>query len=92
MRQQDLFPMARLTDPLSSHRAADELEQSGALGRQHQEALYLVQQHPGSTALQLAGGDFRLMIRLRKRLPELRERGLVCSESNGVQDQKWSPV
>ena len=70
---------------MSSHVAADRLEKSGRAARQAAEALSLVYQWPGRTSKELAGleypddeiGRLRLYDRLKRRMSELREQGLI---------------
>ena len=78
-------PMARRSDPESSHVAATRLEASGQLGKARSEALVLVRRHPYRTARELAAiaypddelGADRCFRRIGRRLSELRTAGLV---------------
>lgn len=79
----DLFdyaaPIARDSDPASSHVAAREHTASGARARQCDLILALVRAHPDRTAAELAaasGGELD-DVRCRKRLPDLRAAGRV---------------
>jgi len=63
---------ARASDPQSSWIAAAALKSSGELSRQQMRAFSLVT-GVARTAAELASGDYRLEIMLRKRLPELRD-------------------
>lgn len=82
MKQPNLFsapPRARLTDPISSHIAADRAQASGRIGRQQAEARRLVLRWPGLTAKALAQAAepldelarLRLYDRLKRRLSEV---------------------
>lgn len=89
-------PMARTTDPDSSHAAADKLEASGTAQRQRDEALALVQRWPGMSANQLARlsrpkcpACTRNM--LSRRLAELRTEGLVDCLRSGSRELRWYP-
>lgn len=48
-------PRARKADVSSSHRAADEIEGSGAVAEQQRIALAAIRSYPGSTSKELAG-------------------------------------
>lgn len=88
---------ARRSDPDSSHRAADEGEQSGRIARRLAAALEAVRRFPGATSAELAElaaapdgldvGSWR--VELRRRLPELRDRGLVKRTRLGKADRRW---
>lgn len=71
---------ARQGDPESSWVAGRGLRDSGRQAEQQTRAFALVTTEP-RTAAELAHGDYRLEIMLRKRLPELRDLGRV---RNGV--------
>lgn len=82
--QQSLFdqsplntPIARRSDPATSHAAAKEITESGARGRQHQEVLELVKAHPKLTSRELAVFSQLDRYILARRLPELEAAGLV---------------
>jgi hypothetical protein len=79
---------ARASDPQSSWDAAAKLKASGELSRQQARALALVTDWP-QTAAELAAGDYRLEIMLRKRLPELREAGQVVNGAPRDGAQTW---
>jgi hypothetical protein len=86
MTQQELFaspievalatPVARRSDPESSHLAAREVTDSGRREGQCLGVLALLKKHPLSTSLELAkyGYDRHTIAR---RLPQLEEAGLV---------------
>ena len=68
--------IARESDPISSHLAADEITRSGARVRQLVAVLILVCQHPGKTSLELAQYGLDRYI-IARRLPELERSGTV---------------
>lgn len=72
-----LFAAARRTDPETSHLAAVAVEISGTARLQRRRCLDGVREHPGVTAAELAA--FLAMERHApsRRLPELRQAGLV---------------
>lgn len=70
-------PMARTTDPLSSHLAAGEIEGSGRRASQQVEALAAVRKHSGSTSHELAEATGLDRYALARRLGEVEERGLI---------------
>jgi len=72
------FPMARASDPQTSHEAADRALASGAVYGQRAAVLGAVKRRPGATAGELARdlGHATNHVTCR-RLPELRARGLV---------------
>jgi len=76
--------LARVDEPTSraAVRGEDAAEQ---IGRGRLEALRLLQAATGPvTAAELAGDDYRLLIRLRKRLPDLAHHGLAESPGERV--------
>ena len=81
MIQQSLFDRAharaRRTDPQSSHAAAFHVEQSGKAGKQRIQAGAAVLAHPGCTSAELADRTGLDRYMLARRLPELRDDGLV---------------
>ena len=68
---------ARRTDPQSSHAAGRKVEANGKASDQRAQCLQAVERFPGHTSQELADklGFDRYM--LARRLPELRQRGLV---------------
>lgn len=83
MNQPDLFARAkaRATDPATSHIAAEEIEVSGKASTQRRACLVMVRREPGLTSAEIAkelGWERHVPAR---RLPELRESGLV---KNGI--------
>jgi len=94
-----LPPRSRNTDVASSHRAEAAAKRSGVMRGQRMIALSLVEKYPGKTAAELAqfhapldaAEQFKTMIWLRKRLPELREMKLVRTTQIGSGDLMWWP-
>lgn len=69
---------ARRNDPSTSKAAGKRVEKSGKAARQRELVLELVRDNPGKTSLelwQLSGLSDRYVC--SRRLPELRERGLI---------------
>lgn len=90
-------PIARASDPVTSHLAAEHVTQSGIRSRQQHAVLAIVKLYPGRTSQELAryGID---RYALARRLPELDDAGLVrrgemrrCSVS-GRQALTWWAV
>lgn len=69
--------LARRDDPHTSKEAAQELVESGELGRQHLKVLALVYSSPGNTSAELAGEDLGLRYQIARRLPELERLGWI---------------
>jgi CRP-like cAMP-binding protein len=70
---------ARNTDPSTSHVAASAVEATGTAISQRERCLMAAYDKPGSTA-----GEIAMVVGLdrhtvSKRLPELRERNLICN-------------
>ena len=84
--------MARRTDHLSSHVAADKLEASGAAQSQRAEALALVTRWPGMSSKQLARLANVDRYRLGRRLPELLREGRVKAIKAGTREICWFPA
>lgn len=83
-KQPDLFHQppvgaasARATDPATSHLAARRAEASGAAGCARERIEYYVGQRPGLTAAEIAEALQMERHVPSRRLPELRELGLV---------------
>ncbi len=70
---------ARRTDPLTSHQAAEEAEASGRAHAQRQLCLAEVLKNPGKTAAEIAVATGLERHAPSRRLPELREAGLVTN-------------
>src|SRR5688572_18074352 len=82
--QLDMFtpqPVARArnTDPLTSYQAAGQVERSGVAHGQRRACLEVVQVHSGLTAAEIAERAGLERHAASRRLPELREAGLVRS-------------
>ena len=74
-----LRPIAAAADPRTSHQAARQLERSGELGKRLRATLIALGEWVGAppTSHELAGRDERRRYEYGRRLPDLRERGLV---------------
>jgi DNA-binding MarR family transcriptional regulator len=70
--------IARNTDPITSHIAAQQITLSGARGRQQRIALRAVIEHPGLTSRELAALCSLDRYQMARRLPELEEADLVA--------------
>ena len=83
--------MARSADPASSHAAAERIDAKG----QRVLVLGLVKAHPGRTARQydqMLHDEKRWNRTAGRRLPELRNLGLIRSAQGGTREQRWFPV
>jgi len=70
-------PIARLTDPETSHKAAEEITASGTRDEQAEMVLNMVRSRPGLTSRELAE-QFNVSRYIPgRRLSELRDLGLV---------------
>src|SRR5690606_15058935 len=90
-------PVARNTDPESSHEAAEFVTMSGKRAAQQQIAAKVVEQYPGLTSLELAKRVRMDRYMLARRLPECEAQGTVrrgqirrCSKS-GRLAATWYP-
>jgi hypothetical protein len=90
--------LARKTDPATSHQAAQQIERNGRAAKQRDACLLWVNQRPGSTAAEIAAlAELERHVPSR-RLPELRDAGLVVNgpaRECSVQHTKamtWLPV
>jgi hypothetical protein len=70
-------PVARDSDPVSSHLAAKEITGNGKRASQQRIALDAVLDHQGCTSLELSQTCALDRYQLARRLPELEEYGLV---------------
>jgi hypothetical protein len=71
-------PVARASDPKTSHEAAHAVTASGRRDEQLAQVLDLVKAHPGSTSLELAQYSQTLdRYAIARRLPELEDEKLV---------------
>lgn len=75
------FPRAlvRRSDPLTSHRAADKMDSSGATKRQGEICLEEVRKKPGQTAAEIAVATGLERHVPSRRLPGLRDAGKVLN-------------
>ena len=92
------YPIARQTDPASSHTAAQEIERTGRRASQSEALLEMVKRHPRRTALELSRLSRVDRYTISRRLPELERRGLIrrglirdCTV-NGRPMLTWEPV
>lgn len=91
-------PIVRSTDGKPSRLAAEEMNASGKRGAQARAALALVMQRPGRTSMELAGLGGLDRYQLARRLPDLRDAGLVKNgddrvcEASGRLAATWWPA
>jgi predicted transcriptional regulator len=74
------MPIARNTDPASSHMAACEITATGARGQQQRIVFRAVVENPGRTSRELAALCPLDRYQVARRLPELEE---VCMVKKG---------
>lgn len=88
-------PRSRVTDPVTSHEAADAIKASGELGRQQIAVLEAVRRWPGLTSLELGA---RLDIdrwAVARRLPELEPVHVRKGDPRTINSRRhvtWWPV
>lgn len=70
-------PIARTTDPESSHEAAEEITNTGARLKQLQVVLEAVRERPGCTSLELSTRIRLDRYAVARRLPELEHAGFI---------------
>lgn len=70
-------PIARNSDPVSSHAAAQHMQDSGKLDGQMGEVYELVRLHPGHTSLELTQYTTLDRHQIARRLSDLHEAGKV---------------
>lgn len=70
-------PIARASDPLSSHLAADHITKTGGRAHQQNQAAEAVKQFPGRTSFELAMRTGLCRFALARRLPECETAGRV---------------
>jgi hypothetical protein len=70
---------SRRTDPITSHKAAQQAETSGRAASQRAVCLASVNIHPGQTAAEIAVQTGLERHVPSRRLPELRDRGIVVN-------------
>jgi hypothetical protein len=71
-------PIARNSDPVSSHEAAGEITLDGTRAIQQYTVLMAVKERPGSTSRELAKHSHLTRYDFARRLPELEHAGLVA--------------
>ena len=82
MEQQNLFelyrePLARKSDPPTSHQAAASLVDEGKLGNMQRMVLALIREHPGLTGSELDEISPGRKGQAHKRLKELERKNLI---------------
>lgn len=87
-------PLARAYDASSSHEAAERAVQSGLVASQEAQTLEALREHAGclgitSKSLSKASGLDRHM--LARRLPGLRDKGLVIEDRIHGREIRWMP-
>lgn len=89
---------SRISDPPTSHEAERDITASGERARMEAQALEAVRRYPGSTANELDAAYGFTDGTIRKRLCELRKKGLVRlgddrkSRITGKKTQTWYAV
>jgi len=89
---------ARTADPTTSHDAADAIERSGIADAHRRRCLAHVLQRPGLTAAEIARAIGLERHAPSRRLPELRDAGLVVNGSirtcsvKGRRSLTWFPI
>lgn len=90
-------PIARATDPATSHLAAEHMDASGKRAAQQAIAITAVQRYPGLTSLELSKRSGVCRFVLARRLPECEDAHAVrrgtprkCTVS-GRQAAPWYP-
>jgi len=71
--------LSRNSDPATSHAAAHDIEACGAAESHRALCLDAVQRNPGMTAAEIARETGLERHEPSRRLPELRDRNLVCN-------------
>lgn len=90
-------PIARKSDPGTSHTAGERLRESGKLREQQRQVLDALIRWPGSTAVEIATNSGLDRYLVSRRLPELvpqyarRGKPRTCSV-NGSAQTTWYPV
>lgn len=96
--QNSMVARARSTDPATSHQAARTVERSGTAGSQRIMCLAAVRVRPGLTAAEIAWETGLERHIPSRRLPELRDGGLVVNGPSrictvmGTPSMTWVPV
>lgn len=73
------MPLARTTDPITSHQAARDAERRGVAAAHRLLCLAAVRREPGLTAAEIATRVGLERHKPSRRLPELRDDGLVIN-------------
>lgn len=76
-------PIARNTDPVTSHQAAHHMRESGKQGAQLDEVLRLVTAHPHCTAFELTDYTELDRYQIQRRLSDLADMGKVKASATG---------
>lgn len=90
--------LARRDDPITSQRAAREIESSGKADIQRRKVLTAVQSFPGKTSAELAPLAGLDRYACARRLPELERSGLVrrgearICQAHGTAAMTWWPA
>lgn len=85
-------PRARTTDPPASHRAAEQMERSGAMRGQRKVCLEMISANPGKTSKELGAIGPLDRYQVARRTKELESMKLVTRIEMGSQDAKWYAV
>jgi len=90
-------PIARSSDPISSHLAAEEMTNSGKRGAQQRISADTVKRFPGHTSLELSKLCGLDRYQLARRLSEIEnlsvEKGpLRCCKISGRKAMTWYPI
>ena len=89
-------PIARASDPGTSHAAAEALTRSGGRVRQLDVVLRAVLAHPGLTGTELGDTTGMGQVPAVRRLSELKNRGMVVQGApvglNGRRQVTWWPA
>jgi hypothetical protein len=78
-KEHRIMARARTTDPTTSHQAACDAERRGVAAAHRLLCLAQVTRHPGQTAAESAQGTGLERHAPSRRLPELRDQGLVAN-------------
>lgn len=77
------FARARVTDPVSSHKAAADMERTGRAKAQAERVLAAIRRFPGSTSAELSKSAHIERYATARRLPELLKAGAVTRADPG---------
>lgn len=87
-----VVPRSRESDPRSSKRAESDMKRNGTIRGQALIVLQLVRDAPGRSSKELGTMGSLDRYAVARRLPELRDAGLVRSESRSKNDVAWFPL